>query len=552
LRKTSILKGYNPMLKRHIPILILAPGISITALIASRTAKAQSADFACLQTYGGSCFYGKSPEYQITSSFYSNSAIAVLADEQSTGVGVQASSGSGGIAVEGLAFATLGTLSQEFNPPSGSIGGYFAANSAYGGGYGAFGETLGGYAVYGEDTSSGYGGYFTSLGTGTAGTNAALYGNATGTGSTGTGVLGTGYGYGVYGYSADAIGVYGNSTNGWGVVGTLTGHAPGTTAGVYGDGNTNDGVYGTSSSGNGVVGNSSSATGVYGKATSAYGVVGQVTTGTGVFGYSTSSGNGVYGRTNSTALNVAAVTGYNDNGTSAGLAGLFQGNVTITGSLTVENIDMLGSCTGNACTSDIRLKQNVRPLTDALDTLLQFKGVTFEWKNPEEHQNHTGKQTGVIAQDVEKVIPQWVGEDKKGFKTVDPDARTVLALQVEAFREQQAEINDLKAEVRYLKAHLFLAAEEVCSSSPHSGLKTSRNRGCGWHRRGKAEATAPVRRTYAVRKPWGDRGLESTGCRLRLEPPHRVESESGPRSFEAAESSGALRKLRSTTSTRSR
>jgi hypothetical protein len=120
--------------------------------------------------------------------------------------------------------------------------------------------------------------------------------------------------------------------------------------------------------------------------------------------------------------------------------------------LTVDDLDITGTCTGT-CSSDSRLKQNVRPLTDALDTLLQFKGVTFEWKNPEEHQNHTGKQTGVIAQDVEKVFPQWVGEDKKGFKTVDPDARTVLALQVEAFRELKARSDAQEERIKALEAN---------------------------------------------------------------------------------------------------
>jgi Chaperone of endosialidase len=112
---------------------------------------------------------------------------------------------------------------------------------------------------------------------------------------------------------------------------------------------------------------------------------------------------------------------------------------------------MTGSCTGNSCTSDVRLKQNVKPLTGALDTLLQLKGVTFEWKNPEEHNNHTGTQAGIIAQDVEKVMPQWVGENKKGFKTVDPDARTMLGMTVEAFREVNDRLKVVETENDALK-----------------------------------------------------------------------------------------------------
>ena len=92
-----------------------------------------------------------------------------------------------------------------------------------------------------------------------------------------------------------------------------------------------------------------------------------------------------------------------------------------------------GSCT---CSSDARLKNNIQPLAEAaaIDRLLRLKGVTFEWKNPADHQNHTGEQTGVIAQDVKEVFPDWVGEDAKGFMTVNPDPRTMVALTVESLR----------------------------------------------------------------------------------------------------------------------
>ena len=107
---------------------------------------------------------------------------------------------------------------------------------------------------------------------------------------------------------------------------------------------------------------------------------------------------------------------------------------------------------GSGCTSDQRLKQNIEPLTGAVDKLLQLKGVTFEWKNPEEHQDHKGTQTGVIAQDVQKVFPQWVRETDKGFLNVDPDARTMVALTVEGFRELKTENDELRQRVQWLEA----------------------------------------------------------------------------------------------------
>jgi Chaperone of endosialidase len=105
-----------------------------------------------------------------------------------------------------------------------------------------------------------------------------------------------------------------------------------------------------------------------------------------------------------------------------------------------------------SCNSDQRLKQNIEPLTGALDKLLQLKGVTFEWKNPEDHGDHKGTQTGVIAQEVEKVFPQWVRETEKGVKNVDPDARTMVALTVEGFRELKAQNDELRLRVQSLEA----------------------------------------------------------------------------------------------------
>jgi hypothetical protein len=87
----------------------------------------------------------------------------------------------------------------------------------------------------------------------------------------------------------------------------------------------------------------------------------------------------------------------------------------------------------------------------ALDKLLPLKVVTFEWKSPEEHQDHTGTQIGVIAQEVEKVFPQWVGRDSKGFKSVDPDPRTMVALTAEGFRTLKAEDDALKDRVKALE-----------------------------------------------------------------------------------------------------
>jgi hypothetical protein len=85
--------------------------------------------------------------------------------------------------------------------------------------------------------------------------------------------------------------------------------------------------------------------------------------------------------------------------------------------------------------SDVRLKKNIQPLSGALDKLLALRGVTFEFIDPEKIHELSGERMGLIAQEVEKVIPDWVETGKDGYKRVT--VRGLEALVVEALRELQ-------------------------------------------------------------------------------------------------------------------
>ena len=87
--------------------------------------------------------------------------------------------------------------------------------------------------------------------------------------------------------------------------------------------------------------------------------------------------------------------------------------------------------------SDVRLKKDVRPLEQALARLLQLHGVTYEYKNPEAIHELPGQQTGMIAQEVEKVFPEWVESGRDGMKRLS--VRGFEALTVEALRELRTE-----------------------------------------------------------------------------------------------------------------
>jgi hypothetical protein len=101
--------------------------------------------------------------------------------------------------------------------------------------------------------------------------------------------------------------------------------------------------------------------------------------------------------------------------------------------------------------SDNQWKKNVNPINNAQSLVSKLQGVRFDWKKDEfkEKNFDSGRQIGLIAQDVEKVLPEIVRTDPEGYKAVAYDKLT--AVLIEAFKEQQNEINRLKAEILNLK-----------------------------------------------------------------------------------------------------
>jgi hypothetical protein len=93
--------------------------------------------------------------------------------------------------------------------------------------------------------------------------------------------------------------------------------------------------------------------------------------------------------------------------------------------------------------SDKRLKENITPIANALDKVKALTGVEFDWK-PEHKEAHgyEGHDTGVIAQEVKEVMPSAVRENETGFLAVRYEK--LIGLLIEAVKEQQAEIDELK------------------------------------------------------------------------------------------------------------
>ncbi len=175
------------------------------------------------------------------------------------------------------------------------------------------------------------------------------------------------------------------------------------------------------------------------------------------------SGNVLIGRTNSTvglgvkldvngAVNASAL--YVNGAPLSGGATIIDDTVNATryvtfvdatsGTMTKANVDTtltFNPSTGTLSatvfnsTSDETLKYDVKPIDNALAYLDEFNGVHFKWKKTDE------PSLGVIAQDVEKVLPELIGTDGN-YKTVNYNG--IIAVLIQAVKELKAEIEVLK------------------------------------------------------------------------------------------------------------
>ena len=91
--------------------------------------------------------------------------------------------------------------------------------------------------------------------------------------------------------------------------------------------------------------------------------------------------------------------------------------------------------------SDKRLKDNIKPIENALDKVNKISGVTFEW-NEISHKETGKKDIGVIAQEIEEILPELVDNRSNGYKAVDYPKLT--ALLIEAVKDLSNQVKELK------------------------------------------------------------------------------------------------------------
>jgi hypothetical protein len=111
-------------------------------------------------------------------------------------------------------------------------------------------------------------------------------------------------------------------------------------------------------------------------------------------------------------------------------------------STTTGEIRAIGDITAYY-SSDIRLKENIVPIVNALEKVNQISGNTYDWKaGYEEIHSHKGNDVGVIAQEIEEILPQIVTNRDNGYKAVQYEK--IIPLLIEAIKELSAKIKDLE------------------------------------------------------------------------------------------------------------
>jgi hypothetical protein len=155
--------------------------------------------------------------------------------------------------------------------------------------------------------------------------------------------------------------------------------------------------------------------GVYGTSTNGTGVIGESELFPGVQGFSGNS-SGVIGH----SIFAAGVSGFSEHS----YAGHFTGNVFVTGTVTQG--------------SDARLKLGIRTLNYGLAEVLRLRPVTWRWKEHPER----GPQLGLVAQEVESVLPELVSTSKDAEQMKGLNYTGLLPVLIKSIQQQQAQIEE--------------------------------------------------------------------------------------------------------------
>jgi hypothetical protein len=130
---------------------------------------------------------------------------------------------------------------------------------------------------------------------------------------------------------------------------------------------------------------------------------------------------------------------------------------TTTGSvgeiLKISNVtDNISTLTWQAdTTSDIRVKKDIVTLSSGLDKISQMRPVSFKWKDYENKKNDKTNY-GLIADELESIIPDIVGKDSSQFKYIDYNQ--IIAVLIKGIKELKDKNDSLETEKEQMKSQI--------------------------------------------------------------------------------------------------
>ncbi len=131
---------------------------------------------------------------------------------------------------------------------------------------------------------------------------------------------------------------------------------------------------------------------------------------------------------------------------------LSDGNVGIGTVGPTEKLEVIGNVLATAHTtpSDRRLKRDIQPIPNALEKILALRGVSYRWRDG--LYKDTDRHLGVVAQEVQKVLPEAVKPNDDGILRVDYPS--LIAPVIAAIKQLYARLTADEVRVRVLTEKL--------------------------------------------------------------------------------------------------
>ena len=130
----------------------------------------------------------------------------------------------------------------------------------------------------------------------------------------------------------------------------------------------------------------------------------------------------------------------------------FNNDVNILGNLFAPTI---------ASSSDERFKKEIKTIDKALEKVLSLRGVNYYWNQKDfiDRKFDNKLEIGLIAQEVEKIVPEVVHDGADGYKSIEYSK--LVGLLIEAIKEQQKVIADQKNELAEIRTDFDSRLQEL-------------------------------------------------------------------------------------------